>query len=205
MNRLLAPIAVAALVLLPSQNAAAQTNFSQLSQYSPTTTINYLPFTVTTAGSFTMNTSGLNNIDPMILLFSGTSLNGAGLGALLAFNDDGAAAQAGWNVCSGAAGTCHSSILSALGVGDYTLALGTYNLPEADARAGQSTFSDANYGQPYCNANEDYSTCNYTINITSEDGTATSTVPEPSTVVLVAAGMLGMGGLVRRRRNAPQA
>ncbi len=205
MRRFFAPLAVAALIGLPVQNAAAQTNFSLFSQFGVANTINYLPFTVTTAGTFTINTSGLNSIDPMILLFSGTSLTGAGLGALLAGNDDGAVAQAGYNVCSGAGGTCHSQILSFLGAGNFTLALGTYDLPEADARAGSSTFKDGNYNSAYCSDAGSYATCNYTVTVSSQDGIASETVPEPSTVALLTAGLLGIGGLVRRRRNVTAA
>jgi hypothetical protein len=182
----------------------AQTNISQNAQFSSSSTVLYLPFTVTTGGLFDMYTSGLNHLDPMLLLFQGTSTNGSGLGALLNSNDDGGVAQPGWNVCTGAGGTCHSRIFVPLATGDYTLAYGIYNLTEGEARAGSSNFGPQDvpggqYPTPYCNAQGDYSSCNYDVSIVSRDGIVT---PEPASLTLLATGLIGIAGAASRRRKA---
>jgi hypothetical protein len=166
--------------------------------------VQYLPFTVSTGGLFDMNTTGLNHLDPMLLLFQGTSTNGAGLGALLFSNDDGAVAQPGWNVCTGAGGTCHARIFQSLATGDYTLAYGIYNLTEAEARSGSSNFGPQDvpggaYPDPYCNATGDYSSCNYDVHILSQNGTV---APEPASITLMATGLLGVIGVARRKRKS---
>jgi hypothetical protein len=206
MRRIASGLALAGLFVTAPSVAMSQTNINEHAQFSPTSTIQYLPFTVTTGGMFDMSTSGLNHLDPMLLLFQGTSLDGSGLGALLSFNDDGAVAQAGWNVCTGALGTCHSRIFTSLATGDYTLAYGIYNLTEAEARAGSSNFGPQDvpggqYPQPYCNATGDYSSCNYDVSLFSRDGVATVT-PEPASLTLFATGLLGVIGAARRKRNA---
>ena len=123
------------LVTAPSV-AMSQTSIDQFAQFSPGSTVQYLPFNVAVPGMFDMYTSGLNHLDPMIRLFLGASSTGSGLGTSLAFNDDGGLAQAGWNACAGAGGTCHSRINMALATGDYTMIYGVFNLREAEARAG---------------------------------------------------------------------
>lgn len=202
MRRSLHKLALVATLAFAARPAAAQTNLNYFAQFSPGTTVLYLPFSVSLAGVFNAQTSGLNSVDPMIGLFSGASWTGAGLGSSLAFNDDGSPAQAGWNVCTGIGGTCHSLISTFLSAGDYTLALGVFNLTEAEARAGVANFGpDANYGAPYCNANADWSTCNYSLSLTSATGVAVTATPEPSSMLLMGTALTGLAGVVRRRRK----
>ena len=205
MRNIASRVALAALLVAVPSVATSQTDINQHAQFSPTSTVQYLPFTVSTGGLFDINTTGLNNIDPMLLLFQGTSTNGSGLGALLFGNDDGAVAEAGWNVCTGAGGTCNSRIFQSLAAGDYTLAYGIYNLTEAEARSGSSNFGPQDvpggvYPQPYCNAQGDFSTCNYDVHLFSQTGVATVT-PEPTSLTLLASGLLGVVGAARRKRT----
>lgn len=208
MRRIAARLALAGLFVTAPSVAMSQTNITQHAQFSPSSTVQYLPFNVSTGGLFDMYTSGLGALDPMIMLFSGASSNGAGLGSLLSTNDDGGLAQPGWNHCTGAGGTCHARLFQGLATGDYTLVYGVFNLTEAEARAGvanvgpQDIVPGTSYGGAlYCNALGDWSDCNYDVNIVSRDGVATVT-PEPASITLFATGLLGVIGAARRKRNA---
>ncbi|MGH7582423.1 MAG: DVUA0089 family protein [Gemmatimonadales bacterium] len=202
MRRLFSVIAGVGLLILASRPATAQTNILYSAQFGPTTTVDFLPFDVLFPGTFDMETSGLNNIDPFIRLYTGWATDGSALGTLLAFDDDGAPAQAGWNLCTGAAGTCDSYISSPLGAGVYTLALSTFDFSDTQARAGvKLPFADPNsYGLPYCNVQGDWSTCSYNVSITSLDGVAVVT-PEPATITLLGLGLGGLAVTGRRRKK----
>jgi hypothetical protein len=201
MRRITARLAVAGLLVTAPSVAMSQTNISQNAQFSPSSTVQYLPFAVSTGGTFNLFTSGLAPLDPMIMLFSNASANGAGLGALLAADDDGGAAQPGWNRCGGAGGTCHSSIFGLLAAGDYTLVYSVFQLTEAEARSGASNFGLDQPTPDYCMSDGNWADCNYDVNIVSRDGVATVT-PEPASLTLFATGLLGVIGAVRRKRNA---
>ena len=203
MRRLLVSFAVAGLLLVQPKAATAQTSINYFAQFGPATTVLYLPFYVSAGGTFDMGTTGLNHLDPWIRLFSGASTTGAGLGGSLASNDDGAFAtpQAGWNICTGTPnGSCNSLINMVLFPGSYTLALSVWDFTEAEARAGVSTW-DTGGGYPdYCNDGGNWSSCNYDVFIRSDAGEASLT-PEPASMLLLGTGLVGLGGVVRRRRR----
>jgi hypothetical protein len=78
--------------------------------------------------------------------------------------------------------------------------LSVFDFLEAEARAGYATFGADQARADYCNVGGDWSTCNYDAYITSEAGVASLT-PEPASFVLLGTGVVGLGGIVRRRRR----
>lgn len=199
MRRLLASFAVAALLLAPPKAASAQTTINYNAQFGPSSTVLYLPFYVSTPGAFSIFTSGLNHIDPMIWLFSGT-----GLTTPIGVNDDGAftSPQPGWNICSGSFGTCNSLINTPLASGNYTVAMSVYDFTLAEAQSGSSNFNNDPPPYPdYCNDGGNWASCSYMLTISSADGLATVT-PEPASLVLLGTGLVGLSGMIRRRRQA---
>jgi hypothetical protein len=200
MRRLFASFAVGGLLLAQPQAVNAQTNINYNAQFGPSSTVLYLPFYVSTPGAFSIFTSGLNHIDPMIWLFAGT-----GLSTPIGVNDDGAftSAQPGWNICTGTPnGSCNSLINIGLAPGDYTVAMSVYNFTLAEAQSGSSNFNNDPPPYPdYCNDGGNWASCSYTLTINSADGVATVT-PEPASLVLLGTGVVGLGGMIRRRRQA---
>ena len=91
--------------------------------------------------------------------------------------------------------------------GGPTLNAGTYwlNLQNASVPDGDPTFWDANSGPSNASENADGSipseafTVLGTTTATTSSTSTTSTVPEPSSILLVGAGVVGLAGFVRRR------
>jgi hypothetical protein len=198
MRRFLTPLVIAG-TLAATAPASAQTNFTVNAQFSPASTVLYLPFHVFTGGTFNFLTiSGFNQIDPMLRLYTGLSTTGAGLGGLVAVDDDGAPATPGWNDCTGAGGQCNALISALLGVGNYTLAMSVWDFTDLEARTGASSWNDGH--QNYCSNDGNWADCNYDVKVWSENGTAA--VPEPASMVLMATGLAGIGAWRRRRQNS---
>jgi hypothetical protein len=124
MKRLASAFLATAILAVPAQQATAQTSFSHIAQFSPASTVLYLPFNVLGAGTFTLETFGGGNwnipspIDPYLMLFAGLSQDGPGLGALMDFNDDDAFPD------------LNSLISRNLGVGGYTAAMSAWSFSE---------------------------------------------------------------------------
>lgn len=203
MRQVVARLTLAAVFVAAPSAARSQTSIDQLAQFSPGSTVQYLPFNVSVPGIFDMYTSGLNHIDPMLMLFMGAATDGTVIGV----NDDGGPTQAGWNACGGVGGNCQSWLSMVLAPGDYTLAFGVFNLTEGEARSGSANVGPQDappgttYNSPYCNAAGNWSSCNYTVSLRSQAGVATVT-PEPASLTLLATGLLGVFGVVRRKRNS---
>jgi hypothetical protein len=180
-----AVLAVAALALAGS-TADAQTSYGSTAALSPTQSVRYVPFVVTTAGTFRFYTQA-TNVDPQIFLFEGTP---GAFGALLDNNDDGCFEPLCPLLDGGA--RRNALITESLNPGDFTLAVSLYSFDEAEARAGVNDAVMVDVDFPFT--------------IDSQDGSATfgqiSTVPEPSSYVLMASGLVGLLGVRRWRRTA---
>ncbi len=193
---------------MSAQAASAQHVAQTVNLTNPAAPFAYSMFTVAVGGTFNIFTTstgydlvygggGGNQTDPMFHLFSGLSTNGADLGALLASNDDAYGACGSPNDRD----ACISGI--ALGAGNYTLATSLWYITEQDART--------NTYQPADGAHYAWSTATFDVSIDSQpsgdadfvlDASAVVATPEPASATLVATGILGFAGIIRRRRSA---
>ena len=130
--------------------------------FGPTETVRYLPFTVTQAGMFKLETIGTNQIDPYIHLYSNACSTGPCLGTFIDSDDDGGTPSEQiitynyWN----------SLINIFLEPGAYTVAMSAFSLSISEARAGSQTF----WGTSHCDDDDDWSDCSYVMTITTSDG-----------------------------------
>ena len=177
--------ALAAAVLFAAPAAQAQTNLSQTTYLTNSggPRVATLTFEVLTGGQFRMYTMA-PSIDPNLYLFAGTV---GSLGAMLAYNDDSCPVA----LC-GASGSYANSLIDnfTLNAGFYTLVGGSHSLSEDEARTGAA---DLTYDG------------DVTLRVESESGiasSAASTVPEPSTYLLMGSGLLGIAAAAHRRRKA---
>lgn len=185
---------VVSFLILLGRPAVAQTNLSEaITLNPPAVPWAYTQFTVTTAGNFNLFTIspvftpvwGYRN-DPEIFLFNGSSSNGAGLGTLIASNRDG-----GYE-CGSLDNYYDPCIYrQLLGLGNFTLATGLYFSQESEAR--NNTYSSGYF--------DDTQNHDLTVRITSDDGVAINTVPEPASMSLIAGGLVALFGVSRWRRR----
>ena len=132
-------------------------------QFSPSQTVLYLPFSVTVAGSFDLETIGTNQIDPYIRLYNNACFTGACLGTFLDADDDGGTPSE-----QSITFNYYNSLISgiALGVGGYTVVMSAFSLSDSKARAGSQTVCSTSH----CDDDNDWSDCTYEMTITSGDG-----------------------------------
>jgi len=199
--------AVAALTLA-AQAGAGPTTTSYVGTLADAQDAALIQFSLAAAGTVNFQTwgfgGGINGagasiaaggFDPYLSLFSGT---GAGA-TFLASNDDGVCPPG--NTVSG---LCRDSTLSqSLAAGSYTLAITlTGNMSFAE-NLGSGTLGDGFIGlftpDFYNNELQVTLTGDYAVDITTDAGTTTGTVPEPQGMALVLAALLA--GRVARRRS----
>lgn len=139
-------------------------------------TVDYFDFSLNTGGGLdiTLATTYNSDFDTQMYLFRD---DGAlDLGDLIAGNDDG-----GWGL--------NSLIVGFLASGDYTLAISSYFFRPSEAISGVNNF---------INSFGDYSLL---LASTGSITTANEQVPEPTTLLLLGTGLLGIVGISRKKYN----
>lgn len=203
-------LATTLLSLALASGAQAQTDLT-VASFVPLGGRSVISFTVTTAGTFDLWTtsilgpSGTTPFDPQMQLFEGLP-TGEGYvgGAHLGGSDDGcltASAPYYLAQCGPAAFGFGNALIDniILGVGNYTVVVNACctNFPEIRSGVGipngtQDTFGDYNFRIASL---QEYGGGTGVANVTG------TVVPEPSTYMLMAAGLAGLGFVSRRRRR----
>lgn len=178
----------------------------------------YFVFTLGSSSSVTLRTlgyaGGVNAVgttigrgggDPILSLFAGTGPNAL----LIGLNNDGTCGDVGQDSVTSA---CWDSYLSMPGLvaGTYTVVLTQSDnspfgpfLGDGFARTGQGNFTGPtflNAPGSFIDAGLSQRTSDYALDILNVRSAAESAVPEPSTLLLLSSGLLGLAGWRKRCR-----